>query len=189
MLLYSDRIMIQYIIWYCMYSKKLYDIILLYIRQWQIILYWVMFMYVCLYVSVHMSFNKSEWLHNQHIYKQRYIYIYTHSIYVYVFWFKKKHTPYHVICFHWCCPVVFISRKGAKRNGFQHGPQIAVTDTVSVQWLVYSCGPSDSTSRKASHQVCAPLIQNGDMGVLGVWSLEVQGGSNNSADSVDWCDL
>lgn len=107
MLLYSDRIMIQYIIWYCMYSKKLYYIILLYIRQWQIILYWVMFMYVCLYVSVHMSFNKSEWLHNQHIYKQMYIYI--HIVYnVYVFWFKKKTytIPRHMFslvlpcCFH-----------------------------------------------------------------------------------------
>lgn len=97
MLLYSDRIMIQYIIWYCMYSKKLYDIILLYIRQWQIILYWVMFMYVCLYVSVHMSFNKSEWLHNQHIYKQRYIYI--HIVYMYMYSDLRKnihHTTSYV---------------------------------------------------------------------------------------------
>ena len=33
--------------------------------------------------------------------------------------------------------------------------------------------------------MCAPLVQNGDMGVLGVESLEVQGGSKNFADCVD----
>ena len=39
-------------------------------------------------------------------------------------------------------------------------PPIPFPTYLKVQWLVYSCGPSDSTSRRASHRVCAPEGSN-----------------------------